>query len=1015
MESTRPGPWRRLVQLSACLTLGGIFLGLPTGAQPAPGAIRGSVSNADSKLYLESALVTLPSLLRSTFTDRQGTFHLGGLPPGEHVLRVTYTGLAAQDVTVRVPSGGSASVEVELREMIHQMAAFEVNAEKQGNALAISQQRAADNVKNIVAADAFGSAGEGNVADLLQRLPGITVSYTSADPDQVSIRGVSPELSTVTIDGAPVSNAVAGTARTFRFTITSNISMLESVEVTKALTPDMDASSIGGAINLRSKSPFQSKVTSAYEFQLGGNIETRSEAAKRLNPTVSGSLTRVFGTKRRIGLTLAANYTPYFQIQDQVGLTYFATLASPTYVTRFFFNDGPKITYRYSGSGRLDFEVAKNWTVYGSATANIYRAELANKVRDFTTTAAAVLPGYTETVTEAGVSPNSATSYSLNNSVVAATSLLFQAGGRNTLDSLALDYDFSYSPGRQRVENTGETANLTMNLTGVGWRLDRATGSQYPTIRYTGGPDPQNLDNYGNVRLTTGSNFTWDTVWSARGNVRKTFATRWPVELKAGGVFKTQEREYNNKPAVYLYLGQDRVAGRNPATGVNDDQLSRFAETDYRRDPSTGGYPMPVWPDAGKFSARLASAPEEFVPDTYANLRTRLQSLRNAREEIGAGYLQGKVGLGKFSLLGGVRVETTDVRGTGPVQGPLLNTITDPSSGQLRRETVNEALARIRAETPAQRTARTAAETARRNADPVGAALEEWGAIRRTNTSNYTELFPSIHGRYAFTRNLITRASWATGIGRPNFTSIMPLETANYTNSTVSASNPDLKPQYAKNIDLTLEYYFEPVGMLSAGVFRKDLTDFIYSDSGGIVPTGPGNGFNGLYEGFTLTTSKNGGSARIEGYELAYQQQFTFLPGYLRGLGMFANYTRLTTEGDYGSTTPRTTASVPGFVPKSANLGLSYSYARFSLRGKWNYKSLALFSYSANAASLRYNPSLARIDLSARFKLTRNLDFYADVVNLTAELMIFQGPVAGRRDSISDYGRKVSFGFSGRY
>jgi len=181
------------------------------------------------------------------------------------------------------------------------------------------------------------------------------------------------------------------------------------------------------------------------------------------------------------------------------------------------------------------------------------------------------------------------------------------------------------------------------------------------------------------------------------------------------------------------------------------------------------------------------------------------------------------------------------------------------------------------------------------------------------------------------------------------------------------------------------------------------------------VPTGPNNGFNGLYEGFTLTTSKNGGAARIEGYELAYQQQFTFLPGYFRGLGMFANYTRLTTEGDYGSTTPRTTASVPGFVPKSANLGLSYSYSRFSLRGKWNYKSLALFSYSTNAAALRYNPSLARIDLSARYKLTRNLDLYADVVNLTAELMIFQGPVPGRRDSISDYGRKVSFGISGRY
>ncbi len=989
------------------------FVVTTANAETATGSVRGRVSSEGTKSYLQGADVAITALRLSAYTDREGEFMLVGVPVGTHQLRVNYTGFSTRTVAVTVSPGTTARLDVEMGSEVQQLQAFTVTADKEGRALAIMQQRAADNVKNVVSADAFGSAAEGNVADLLQRLPGITVSYTSADPDQVSIRGVSPELSTVTIDGVPVSNAVAGTARTFRFTLTSNISMLESVEVTKALTPDMDAASVGGAINMRSKTPFQSKVTQSFDYQLGGNLETRSDSAHRMNPTMSANYSRVFGTERRIGLTLAANYTPYYQIQDQVGFTFQPTLATPAYVTRFFYVDGPKVTYRRSGSTRLDFELTKNWTTYASVSANYYRAELANKVRDWTTAAAAVAPGYTELVTEALVSPSSATSFSLNNSIVKATSLLYLAGGRNKWDDLNLDYDFSFSPGEQVVDSSGNRGSVTGNLTGVGWRLDRGISTQYPGVRYTSGPDPQDLNNYGALRYNTGLNFTEDNVWSARTNLRKTFATRWPSELKMGGVFKEHRREFENNAANFIYVGADGVAGRNAGTGINDDQFARFAETQYVRNPTTGGYPSAVWPSAAKLADRRLSAPNEFLADTYNNRRTYYQSQRNAHEKISAGYLQGKIAFGKLSFLGGVRIESTDVRGVGPVQGPILNTVV--VNGQSRKETVAEALQRIRTETAAQRTARTAAEAARRTADPAGAAFEEFGSVIRTNNSSYKKYFPSLHARYAFTPNLLARASWATGIGRPNFTNIMPNETANYTNSTVSASNPELKPQYVKNSDVTLEYYFEPVGMLSVAVFRKDISDFIYTDGAGIIPSGADNGFNGLYDGFTLSTSKNGGAARIQGAEFAYQQQFTFLPRYFKGLGMFANYTKLNTSGDYGSNVPRNTSSVPGFVPDSANLGVSYSYGRVSLRAKWNYKSLALFSFSTNPASLRYNPGQGRIDLSARFKLTRHLDLYGDAINVTAVPMVFQGPMPGRRDSISDYGAKVNFGLSGRY
>ena len=87
-----------------------------------------------------------------------------------------------------------------------------------------------------------------------------------------------------------------------------------------------------------------------------------------------------------------------------------------------------------------------------------------------------------------------------------------------------------------------------------------------------------------------------------------------------------------------------------------------------------------------------------------------------------------------------------------------------------------------------------------------------------------------------------------------------------------------LKPQLASNWDATLEYYFEPVGQFSAGWFQKTIKDYIVSGViSGTVPTGSDNGYNGDFGGYTILTSSNGGTAYVQGWELTYQQQFTFV------------------------------------------------------------------------------------------------------------------------------------------
>ena len=118
---------------------------------------------------------------------------------------------------------------------------------------------------------------------------------------------------------------------------------------------------------------------------------------------------------------------------------------------------------------------------------------------------------------------------------------------------------------------------------------------------------------------------------------------------------------------------------------------------------------------------------------------------------------------------------------------------------------------------------------------------------------------------------------------------------------TLTINNPSLLPQTAKNWDATLEYYFEPVGSVSVGWFHKTIKDYIVTGINiGTIGTGTDNGYNGEYGGFTRLDLANAGTAIVQGWEFSYQQQFTFLPGLLKGLGTAVNVTKLETHGDFG-------------------------------------------------------------------------------------------------------------------
>jgi outer membrane receptor protein involved in Fe transport len=129
----------------------------------------------------------------------------------------------------------------------------------------------------------------------------------------------------------------------------------------------------------------------------------------------------------------------------------------------------------------------------------------------------------------------------------------------------------------------------------------------------------------------------------------------------------------------------------------------------------------------------------------------------------------------------------------------------------------------------------------------------------------------------------------------------------------------------------------------------------------------------------------NGGAAKVKGVELAYQQQFTFLPGWLKGFGVFANYTRLEAEGDYGTGRVGSTNTLAGFIPEVGNLGISYIRQPLTLRFQFNHVGSYLSSYNANSALLRYQLQRDQLDIKSAWWINRHYSFYLDVYNVFVE------------------------------
>ena len=335
---------------------------------------------------------------------------------------------------------------------------------------------------------------------------------------------------------------------------------------------------------------------------------------------------------------------------------------------------------------------------------------------------------------------------------------------------------------------------------------------------------------------------------------------------------------------------------------------------------------------------------------------------------------RGKVG--RLGALGGVRTEHTKLKG----------------EGNVRRR-------------PA---------TAAQIPDPAERARYDWG-VHVTNHGSYTRSFPSIHLTYDLARNLKARSSWSTSFTRPPFNNLVPTATINDAAQTVTEANPGLGPQYSKNLDLSLEYFFKPAGLLTVGYFEKSIEDYILITEVGMVGSGADNGYAGDYAGYRVLSRTNAGEAEVSGWELNYRQQFVFLPGALTGLELAANFTYLKTQGDFGGTDVRRDNEVPGFIPKVGNISLAYNYGLFGTRVTYNYTSDYLRTFNASSALRLYQKQLETVMVGVSYRWKPGVTFSIDLSNALAARRKAYRFTSSRIAEINLPNQAISFGINGNF
>ena len=237
-----------------------LYLVFMAHAQTETRKITGIVKDGETGDYLPGATVVLKATAIGAAADVDGRYLIPKVPAGTHTLVVSSVGYQGQEFTVEIPAGGTVTQDARLSASASQLDELVISGLRKSQIDAINRKRQALNTKEVLTTNDIGRLPDINVAEAAQRVSGVSIETDNGEGRFISIRGIRPAL-----NNSNIGSTSGGREIPLDLLL---VEMISSIEVTKAITPDMEGTGIGGAININTISAFD-KSKPHFFYSLG--------------------------------------------------------------------------------------------------------------------------------------------------------------------------------------------------------------------------------------------------------------------------------------------------------------------------------------------------------------------------------------------------------------------------------------------------------------------------------------------------------------------------------------------------------------------------------------------------------------------------------------------------------------------------------------------------------------------------------------------------------------------------
>jgi TonB-dependent receptor len=907
-------------------------------------SVSGRIVDASTNEPLPMASIQIENSQSGTVTDLSGYFEIRNIKEDKVKLLFSFIGYKPGFINCDFTKNTYKDIRISLSPDALALDEIVVVGVAQGQVKALIDQQNAENIKNIVSYEQIEQFPDLNAAEAMQRIPGVTLQREQGEGKFIQLRGTPPELTTFNVNGEQIPSP-EGDVRYVGMDIIS-ADQVEFIEISKVLTPDLDADGIGGSVNIITKKA-QSEIP---ELRL-----TASGGYNNLRGTSNSNLQFSFGQRKgKIGFHLNASHYVNNTGSDNLEFKY---IKGPFWGDDTSGKDNYHLMYkelqlrhydikkkRTGLSATIDYSLNNRTSFYIRGMYNRYEDDQVRRRKIYTLEDAVTMDYYLYGGVEHDV--KSRTKKQNVNTL--------NVGGLHKGSRIEIDFEASLAMATEDVpnrlesgfENPGQAITIQIDRSDPDWPKAIIPDSAHYA-------NATNYDAYEFDNLLLKESIVRDINTSAKVNFKLpyNFSPLSSGFIKFGGKIRIKNKDRDVTAKSFKDFRHDWNQ-YTPSDHADPLYLTTVTD-DFKDDNLLGqGYVVDNMPSNVLMRDFFNFYPNLFIYGSKGGTQTKVESIAtdySAIENIYAAYGMIHHDFNRLMILAGVRFERTDVNYDG--YDVVLNR--------------NNYLDTI---------------------------------VSKNDKRTHQFILPQFQAKYSFPNDFNLRAAVTYTFSRPNFEDVLPYREQE--RDAVKYGNPDLKFPRSLNIDLLAEKYLSQNGIISGGVYFKKIDHFvtyytIFAHEDTIT--------NSLVE---ITTAMNGNNAFVVGSEIQGQFKLDFLPGFLSNFGIFSNYTYTYSEAYIQKRLPANYSdlvvkiddsgfeflasddeeekiSMPGQAKHSGNIALYYETDKFYVKLSANYHDAFLSQLGGDKDLDEYYDEAWHLDFNAIWNVSGNFKLFADVVNLT--------------------------------